>query len=87
MTSAMSDSVIEALLARVSIRDVIAQYVTLQRRGSRFVGLCPFHDDKTPSFSVDEAKGGLVALRMAVEDMPAPTPCIGQTRSLWLAPT
>jgi len=57
MTSAISDSVIEGLLARVSIRDVIAPYVKLQQRGSRFVGLCPFHDETTPSFSVNEAKG------------------------------
>jgi DNA primase len=38
------------------IEDVVGDFVTLKRRGSGFVGLCPFHDEKTPSFTVTPAK-------------------------------
>ena len=36
--------------------DVVSEFVTLRKRGVNFVGLCPFHDDKTPSFYVSPAK-------------------------------
>ena len=39
------------------IRDVISQYVHLKKAGSSYVGLCPFHNEKTPSFSVSPQKG------------------------------
>ena len=39
------------------IVDVVSDFVTLRKRGVNFVGLCPFHDDKTPSFYVSPAKG------------------------------
>ncbi len=39
------------------IVEIISQYVTLKKRGKSFVGLCPFHTEKTPSFSVDPVKG------------------------------
>ena len=39
------------------IEDVVSEFVTLRRRGVNLVGLCPFHDDKTPSFYVSPAKG------------------------------
>lgn len=39
------------------IVDVVSEFVTLRRRGVNFVGLCPFHNEKTPSFSVSPAKG------------------------------
>ncbi len=41
----------------VDILDVVGQVVALRRRGHRHVGLCPFHQEKTPSFSVDPDKG------------------------------
>lgn len=40
------------ILDRISIQDVVAEHVTLKRRGVRWVGLCPFHSEKTPSFTV-----------------------------------
>lgn len=50
-----------ASVARVreaaDIVDVISDHVTLKRRGSRWIGLCPFHQEKTPSFSVDAERG------------------------------
>ena len=40
----------------VNIVDVISQYVSLEKRGKDYVGLCPFHQEKTPSFSVSPDK-------------------------------
>lgn len=50
------DEIIEEVRARNDIVDVISGYVRLQRRGSNHFGLCPFHGEKTPSFSVSQAK-------------------------------
>ncbi len=44
--------VIQEVLSRTDIRQVISQYVTLQRAGTNMKGLCPFHSEKTPSFTV-----------------------------------
>lgn len=49
---AFSQSFLDALNAQNPIEDVVGQYVTLRQFGSMFFGLCPFHREKTPSFSV-----------------------------------
>ncbi len=48
---------IKNLLDSISVVDVISDYVQLKKRGKNYVGLCPFHNEKTPSFTVSEEKG------------------------------
>ncbi len=48
---------IDELIARNPIEDVVGQYVSLKRSGSNLFGLCPFHGEKTASFSVNPTKG------------------------------
>ena len=48
---------IDKILDAAQIVDVVSEFVTLKKRGTSYVGLCPFHDDKTPSFYVSPAKG------------------------------
>ena len=54
---AFSPAFLDELIARSPIDDVVGQYVSLTRRGSNLFGLCPFHSEKTPSFSVAPDKG------------------------------
>ncbi|MDC7279547.1 MULTISPECIES: DNA primase [Pseudobutyrivibrio] len=51
-----SDEVVEEVRNRTNIVDVISQYVNLQKKGSQYFGLCPFHNEKTGSFSVSPQK-------------------------------
>ena len=48
---------IEKILDAANIVDVVSEFVTLKRRGVNYVGLCPFHNEKTPSFYVSPSKG------------------------------
>ena len=51
-----SDEIIEEVRSSNDIVDVISQYVTLKRSGRNYFGLCPFHKEKSPSFSVSPDK-------------------------------
>ena len=53
MAGRFTDSWLEELRSRVTIEEVVGEYVRLKQKGKRFWGLCPFHNEKTPSFSVD----------------------------------
>jgi len=48
---------IEEIRSRADLVNIISRYVSLKRRGSNWVGLCPFHNEKTPSFCVNPQKG------------------------------
>ena len=53
----IDQSTIDRIIDAANIVDVVSEYVTLRRAGASYKGLCPFHDDKTPSFYVSPAKG------------------------------
>ena len=50
-------SSLDEFKARLPIAEIVGRYVRLTRRGREFTGLCPFHQEKTPSFTVSEEKG------------------------------
>jgi len=49
-------STLERIIDTANVIDVVQDYVTLKRRGANYLGLCPFHNEKTPSFTVSPAK-------------------------------
>ena len=74
---------LDELTARNTIEDVVGQYVTLKRAGSNLFGLCPFHGEKTASFSVSPDKGiyycfgchkggGVINFQMEIEGLSYP---------------
>ena len=89
---AFSPAFLDELAARNPIEEVVGQYVNLTRKGSNLFGLCPFHSEKTASFSVAPDKqifycfgchkgGGVVQFIMEEEnlDFPDAVPVSGQT--------
>ncbi|MEA2062386.1 MAG: DNA primase [Gemmatimonadota bacterium] len=57
MSGAFQDDFIDQIRSQADIVEVIGQYVSLKKRGRNWVGLCPFHNERTPSFSVNPEKG------------------------------
>lgn len=57
MAVRIPDSTLEAIRDRVSIVEVVSGFVTLKKAGRNYVGLCPFHGERTPSFSVSDDRG------------------------------
>src|SRR6201996_9790589 len=52
----ISPQTIEQITNRIDIIDVVSEFVKLKKRGANYLGLCPFHNEKTPSFTVSPAK-------------------------------
>ncbi len=52
----LPENFIEAVIDKTDIVEVISEYVSLKRSGSKYLGLCPFHNEKTASFTVDSDK-------------------------------
>ena len=52
----INDNVLDEIRDRADIVDLIGEYVDLKKSGSNYMGLCPFHSEKTPSFSVSSSK-------------------------------
>ena len=53
----ISQQVIDKIFDVAPIEEVVGEFVTLKRAGANYKGLCPFHDDKSPSMSVSPSKG------------------------------
>ncbi len=53
----MDDAEKEQIRTRTDLVELIASYTALKKMGSRYKGLCPFHQEKTPSFTVDPERG------------------------------
>ena len=51
-----NNEIIDEVRSSNNILDVVSQYVILKRSGRNYSGLCPFHNEKSPSFSVSESK-------------------------------
>jgi len=90
------EPVISEILHSVNIVDFIAQYVQLKKSGNRFMGLCPFHSEKTPSFSVSPDKnlfycfgcgtgGNIFTFLMEYENISFPESVIGIARHYGIA--
>jgi DNA primase len=78
-----SRAFLQEIKDRLNLSDIVGQRVTLKRSGRAFKGLCPFHDEKTPSFQVDDtrqsyycfgcgAKGDVIDFVMAYDHLPFP---------------
>ena len=52
----ISQNTIQQILGRIDVVDVVGSFVKLKKRGTNYLGLCPFHNEKTPSFTVSPAK-------------------------------
>ncbi|MFZ9241179.1 MAG: CHC2 zinc finger domain-containing protein, partial [Chitinophagaceae bacterium] len=52
----ISQQTIQEIQSRIDIMDVVGNFVKLKRRGTNYLGLCPFHNEKTPSFTVSPSK-------------------------------
>ena len=55
--SMIDQATVDRIMDAAQIVDVVSEFVTLRRRGVNYIGLCPFHNEKTPSFSVSPSKG------------------------------
>ena len=53
MAGRLSDAWLDELRSRANLEEIVSEYVPLKQKGRRFWGCCPFHNEKTPSFSVD----------------------------------
>ena len=80
---AIPESFLDELNSRVNIVDVVSSYLPLTKKGANYWGLCPFHHEKTPSFSVNESKqifhcfgcgkgGGPIRFVMEMDSLPFP---------------
>ncbi len=52
----ISQATIQQILTRIDIIDIVGSFVRLKKRGTNYLGLCPFHNEKSPSFTVSAAK-------------------------------
>ncbi len=83
MSANISEEIIERIRSSNDIVNIISQYIDLKRTGSNYVGLCPFHNEKTPSFTVTPSKqfyhcfgcgenGDVISFIMKIENLSFP---------------
>ena len=56
MTNYINDETVDKVRDLADIVEIVSDYLPLKRSGANYVGLCPFHNEKTPSFTVSESK-------------------------------
>lgn len=56
IVSLISQHTIQQILSRIDVIDIVGSFVKLKKRGANYLGLCPFHNERTPSFTVSPAK-------------------------------
>ena len=66
------EEVIEEVRTRNDIVDIVSQYVNLKKKGANYFGLCPFHNEKSPSFSVSPGKQSITASDAEQAEMSSP---------------
>ena len=52
----ISQETIQQIVSRIDIIEIISSFIKLKKRGTNYIGLCPFHNEKTPSFTVSPSK-------------------------------
>ncbi|MDE7027096.1 MAG: hypothetical protein K2O87_04175, partial [Duncaniella freteri] len=53
----ISNATVQRILEATDIVEVVSDFVSLKRKGANYWGLCPFHNDRSPSFSVSKSRG------------------------------
>jgi len=56
MTTMISQETIQQIVSRIDIIEIISSFIRLKKRGVNYIGLCPFHNEKSPSFTVSPSK-------------------------------
>ena len=83
MSQGIPEEIVDEVRQRTDLVSLINEYIKLERRGKNMVGLCPFHNEKTPSFSVSPdkqlyhcfgcgASGNVFSLIMQMENLTFP---------------
>ena len=83
MSYIINDEIIEKIRDTSDIVTIVSRYVSLKRSGSNYMGLCPFHNEKTPSFTVSDTKqlfhcfgcgegGDVISFIMKIENLTFP---------------
>ena len=52
-----AEDILQQFKNKINLSDYLSNFISLEKRGNSFVGKCPFHNEKTPSFSVSDEKG------------------------------
>ncbi len=73
MVGKIPERTIDEIRDRTDILSLIGKYVSLRKAGRNFVGLCPFHAEKTPSFSVNPEKGIYKCFGCGKGETPSPS--------------